>query len=75
MEPDLTRLPSFSTYASAQESCPHCAGVGFDWATSGDGGLLQVCDACGVAWGIGRFYIDKAIGPRWESTWSAGGAR
>lgn len=75
MEPDLTRLPSFATYAAAQERCPTCGATGFDWATSGDGGLLQVCDSCGLAWGVGRFYIDPAIGPRMESVWSSRGAR
>ena len=75
MEPDLTRLPSFATYAQALERCPKCGGSGFDDATSGDGGLLQVCDACGYAWGVGRFWCDPAIGPRFESTWSSRGAR
>lgn len=72
---DLTRLPSFSTYAQQLPECPECAGRLFEWATSGDGGLLQVCEGCGKAWGVGRFWIDEAIGPRYESNWSATGGR
>jgi hypothetical protein len=74
MEPDLTRLPSFATYARARTAC-ECGGAVFEWRTSGDGGLLQVCERCGLSWGVGRFWIDAAIGPRSESVWSSRGAR
>jgi len=72
MKLDLTRLPSFATYASAKEVC-ECGGDSFAWLTSGDGGLLQVCQRCGASWGVGRFWVDKQIGPRVESVWSATG--
>ena len=75
MKLDLTKLPSFTTFASAQDTCGACGAMAFAWLTNGDGGLLQVCQGCGQAWGVGRFYCDKAIGPRAESIWSAGVAR
>lgn len=72
MKLDLTTLPSLCTKGKARESCPdaRCRCRTFEWVTNGDGGLLQVCKACGRAWGVGRFWVDKEIGPRAESQWS-----
>lgn len=72
LEPDLTQLPSFSTFAQEKVRCPRCPSLVFEWRTNGDGGLLQVCASCGMAWSVGRYYTDPALGPRSESIWSAG---
>jgi len=75
VDPDLTHLPSFCTHAKARVTCAWCKGREFDWRTAGDGGLLQVCLGCARSWGVGRFFVDPALGPRSESVWSSRGAK
>lgn len=73
VEPDLTKVPSFATFAHQRVRCPSCRSKRFESCVNGDGGLLDVCLGCGRARPVGRYYTDPSIGPRTGSTWSAAG--